>query len=64
MSSRHRGWTNRGNAEKWIYFIVVQSLRHIQLFAAPWATACQASLSSNISQFAVVHSGHCVGDAI
>ena len=56
MSSGYRAWTNRAHAEKWIYFIVVQSLRRVQLFAAPWATACQASLSSGISQFAETHS--------
>ena len=28
----------------------VQSLSHIQLFATPWTTACQASLSFTISQ--------------
>ena len=28
----------------------VQSLRHVQLFAAPWTTACQASLSITNSQ--------------
>ena len=29
--------------------IVVQSLSHVRIFAAPWTTACQASLSFNIS---------------
>ena len=28
-----------------IYFYSVQSLSHVQLFATPWTTACQASLS-------------------
>ena len=28
----------------------VQSLRHVQLFATPWTTACQASLSTTNSQ--------------
>ena len=31
-------------------FIVVQSLGHVQLFAAPWTAACQASLPFTISQ--------------
>ena len=30
--------------------MVVQSLSHIQLFATPWAEACQASLSFTISR--------------
>ena len=31
-------------------WIVIQSLSHVQLFAAPWTAACQASLSFTISQ--------------
>ena len=31
-------------------FIVVQLLRHVQLFATPWTTTCQASLSFTSSQ--------------
>ena len=31
-------------------FSVVQSLSHVQLFATPWTTACQASLSITSSQ--------------
>ena len=31
-------------------FVVVQSLICVQLFATPWTTACQASLSVTISQ--------------
>ena len=31
-------------------FAVVQLLNHIQLFAAPWTAACQAALSSTVSQ--------------
>ena len=31
-------------------FAVVQLLNHIQLFAAPWTAACQASLSLTIPQ--------------
>ena len=30
--------------------VVVQSLRHFQLFAAPWTAACQVSLSFTIPQ--------------
>ena len=30
--------------------VVVQLLSHIQLFAAPWTSACQASLSFTVSQ--------------
>ena len=30
--------------------VVVQSLRHAQLFATPWTAACQVSLSFTISQ--------------
>ena len=30
--------------------LLVQSLRHVWLFATPWAAACQASLSFTISQ--------------
>ena len=30
-------------------FVVVQSLSHVWLFAAPWTAACQAPLSSTIS---------------
>ena len=44
-------------------FVVVQSPSHVQLFATPWTTACQAFLSFTISQFAQVHV-HCIGDAI
>ena len=32
------------------YFIVVQSLSHVQLFVIPWTAARQASLSFTISQ--------------
>ena len=35
---------------KWIQFSSVQSLSHIRLFAIPWITACQASLSITNSQ--------------
>ena len=31
------------------YFVVVQSLSHIQLFANPWTVVCQASVSFTIS---------------
>ena len=33
-----------------VYFIVVQSLNNVWVFATPWAAACQASLSLTISQ--------------
>ena len=33
-----------------IRVVVVQSLSHVQLFATPWTAACQAHLSSTISQ--------------
>ena len=34
----------------WIQFSSVQSFSHVQLFATPWTTACQASLSITNSQ--------------
>ena len=34
----------------WMIVVVVQLLSHVQLFATPWTAACQASLSSSISQ--------------
>ena len=37
-SQRAKSWT-------WLQFSSVQSLNHVWLFAAPWITACQASLS-------------------
>ena len=33
-----------------LYVIIVQSLSCVQLFATPWTAACQASLTSTISQ--------------
>ena len=33
-----------------VYFSSVQSLSHVRLFATPWTTACQASLSITNSQ--------------
>ena len=36
--------------ERRIQFSSVQSLSHVRLFATPWITACQASLSITISQ--------------
>ena len=36
--------------EIFINVVVLQSLSHVQLFATPWTTACQASLSFTISQ--------------
>ena len=38
-------------------FLFIQSLRHVQLFAAPWAAACQAALSFPISWSLLKH-GH------
>ena len=32
------------------FVVVVQLLRHVQLFAIPWTEACQASLSFSISR--------------
>ena len=40
----------------YIQFSSVQSLSRVRLFATPWITACQASLSITISQ---VHSDSC-----
>ena len=34
----------------WFWYVVVQSLGHIWLFASPWTAAHQASLSFTISQ--------------
>ena len=34
----------------WMQFSSVQSVSHVQLFATPWTTACQASLSITNSQ--------------
>ena len=34
----------------YICIVVIQSLSYVQLFAAPWTAACQASLSFTISQ--------------
>ena len=48
------------------YFLVVQSLSHVQLFATPWAAACQASLSFILHclvEFTQTHA-HRAGDAI
>ena len=35
--------------------ISVQSLNHVQLFATPWITACQVSLSHYLPEFAQTH---------
>ena len=46
--------------------VVVQLLRHVQLFVTPWTAACQAScpsLSPVLHEFAQTHV-HQVGDAI
>ena len=42
---------------------VIQSLSCVWLFAIPWTTACQASLSFTISELAQIHV-HWVSDAI
>ena len=42
---------------------VVQSLSHVQLFAAPWTAACQASLS-NTNTWGLLKLMSIVGDAI
>ena len=36
--------------DSWVYLVVVQSPTHVQLFATPWTTAHQASLSFTIVQ--------------
>ena len=47
-----------------LLFSSVQSLSHVRLFATPWITAHQASLSINhLSEFTLTHV-HRVGDAI
>ena len=44
-------WTvQRGPIKIWIQFSSVQSLSHVQLFAAPWTVARQASLSITSSR--------------
>ena len=49
----HRWYGSTGLHSEWLLkascYTVVQSLNCVQLFAAPWTTACQAPLSSNIS---------------
>ena len=40
----------RENATHCIFYIVVQSLSRVQLFATSWTAACQASLSLTISK--------------
>ena len=46
-------------------FSSVQSLSHVQLFANPWTTACQATLSITNSQSSLTQTHvHWVGDAI
>ena len=57
---------NKGYCGKCVktYFIVVQLLSHVQLFATPWTAALQASLSFTIPwSFAQTHV-HRVSDAI
>ena len=52
----------------WIYWLVpyinsVQSLSHVQLFATPWTTACQAPVHHQFPEFTRTHV-HWVCDAI
>ena len=47
----------------YIYVVVVQLPSHVQLFAIPWTTAHQASLSLTSHRVFQVHV-HCFGDAI
>ena len=44
-------------------YTVVQLLSHVWLFVTPWTTACQASLSFTLPEFAQTHV-HWVSDAI
>ena len=44
----HSEWEKKRNGNKW--HAVVQSLSRVRLFATPWTAACQAPLSSTISQ--------------
>ena len=41
---------NKSKCSGFLQFSSVQSLSHVQLFATPWITACQASLSITISR--------------
>ena len=47
-----------------IYFVVVQSFSHVQLFATPWTAECQASLSHTVSWSLLRFIVHWLGDAI
>ena len=49
---------------KLLVFSSVQSLSHVRLFATPWITARQASLSITNSQSSLKTHIHCVSDAI
>ena len=44
MKQQNLNWIRK------LFFVVVQSLSHVQLFATAWTAACQASLSFNISR--------------
>ena len=46
------------------YFVVVQSLSYVQLFATPWTTAHQAPLSTIFSQGLLKFMAVEFGDAI
>ena len=52
MVSHPRSWTLMLTHAYFVLkvFFVVHSLSHVQLFATPWTAACQAPLSSTISQ--------------
>ena len=51
-NKHHSDWSHERSTEyTWkIVLFVVHSPSHVQLFVTPWAAACQASLSSTISQ--------------
>ena len=50
LFSRRSSWPRDQIRVFWIQFSSVQSLSHVRLFAIPWITACQASLSITNSQ--------------
>ena len=55
MSNKRWQKTNCGIYVKQNTNVVVQSLSCVWLFATPWTTAHQASLSFTVSQFAQIH---------
>ena len=50
-NKHHSDWSHERSTEyaRKIVLFVVHSPSHVQLFATPWAAACQSSLSSTIS---------------